>query len=302
MKENHLKLVRRKCLPIFIAMAISCLALSAQAYTHPCIPQTAEDLAFIKASLNQQPWKQGYALLVADGRSSTNYTMAGPFANVSRAGSYDANLGAWQNDMIAVYNLARMWYFTGDANYAKKAHDILISWANVNTLFNGNEAGLAMGDHAYAFGGGASILRGTWPGWTSADTTTVQNYFRNVLWPNCQANNNITGPGNKGDIEMEAGIALAVPAGIEAARVQQLPAMRIGDVERQAAVGKGFRGGVHPVALHRRRPDQRLPARVQEAGQVHRANGTLGHFISSRNLWPQNNNRRIRGMRSTIPD
>jgi hypothetical protein len=112
--------------------------------------------------------------------------------------------------MEAVYALARMWYFTGNAAYAQKAHDILIAWATTNTTFNGNEAGLAMGDYAYRFAGGADILRGTWSGWTSADTTTVQNYFLNVLWPNCQSNNNITGPCNKGDIEMEAGIAIAV--------------------------------------------------------------------------------------------
>ena len=182
----------------------------AQAYTHPCIPTTKQDLDYIKASLNQEPWKSGYAALAATSTASLNWTMDGPYANVSRQGSYDANLVPWQNSMDAVYNLARMWYFTGNADYAKKAHDILIAWATTNTTFNGNEAGLALGDHARSFAGGASILRGTWSGWTSADTTTVQNYFANVLWPNCQANTNVTGPCNKGDIEMEAGIAIAV--------------------------------------------------------------------------------------------
>jgi hypothetical protein len=198
-------------LVVFTAVALlGAMAVPAHAFTHPCIPSTAQDLAYIKANLNLQPWKSGYATLAADGHAQLTYTMAGPYANVSRQGSYDANLGAWQNDMEAVYDLARMWYFTGNANYAQKAHDILIAWATNNTLFNGNEAGLAMGDYAYRFAGGADILRGTWSNWTSADTTTVQNYFLNVLWPNCQSNSNVTGPCNKGDIEMEAGIALAV--------------------------------------------------------------------------------------------
>ena len=42
---------------------------------------------------------------------------------------------------------------------------------------------LDLGDYAYTFVGGADILRGTWPGWTEADTTTVKAYFGNVLLP-----------------------------------------------------------------------------------------------------------------------
>ncbi|HEY8993718.1 MAG TPA: RICIN domain-containing protein [Lacunisphaera sp.] len=187
--------------------------LQAHAYNHPCIPSTLDDLATIKASLNQEPWKSGYALLAATSTAQLGWTMDGPYANVSRAGSFDANLTAWQNSMDAVYNLARMSCFTTGATsnaYAQKAHDILIAWATTNTTFNGNEAGLALGDNAYRFAGGASILRGTWSGWTAADTTTVKNYFLNVLWPNCQANLNITGPNNKGDLAMAAGISIAV--------------------------------------------------------------------------------------------
>ncbi len=51
----------------------------------------------------------------------------------------------------------------------------------------GDQAGLALGDLAEAYGGGASILRGTWPGWTAADTTAVQNLFANVYWPKTAA-------------------------------------------------------------------------------------------------------------------
>jgi len=181
----------------------------AHAYTHPCIPNTLEELDTIKASLNQEPWKQGYAVLAGDSHSQLTYTMQGPATNVSRAGSYDQYLGAWTNDMTAVYNLARMWYFTGNAAYAQKARDILIAWANTHTSFTGNESGLALGDYAVCYGGGASILRGTWSGWTATDTTTVKNYFSNVLWPGSLAGYNVMGPANKGAIYMEAGIAIA---------------------------------------------------------------------------------------------
>jgi hypothetical protein len=181
----------------------------AQAYTHPCIPHTVEDLDTIKASLNQEPWKSGYAVLSGDGHSQLTYTMQGPFANVSRAGAYDQYLGAWRNDMVAVYNLSRMWYFTGNADYAQKARNILIDWANTHTSFTGNESGLDLGDYAVCYSGGASILRGTWSGWTAADTTTVQNYFSNVLWPATLASGNVVGPANKGALYMAAGIGIA---------------------------------------------------------------------------------------------
>jgi hypothetical protein len=200
-----------KKLVVFAAVALfGMMAVPAHAYTHPCIPHTADDLATIKASLNQEPWKSGYAQLAAYGQSSLNYNMQGPFAGVSRQGPYDANLGPWNQDMLAVNNLARMWYFTGNEAYAQKARDILIAWATTNTVFDGSESGLALGDAAGNYAGGASILRGTWPGWTAADTTTVKNYFANVLWPVTGCEGNVLGPCNKGAIYMKAGIAIAL--------------------------------------------------------------------------------------------
>src|SRR6185295_668069 len=112
----------------------------------------------IKANLDKEPWKSGYAALAADSKSQLTYTMQGPFAEVKR--NPNLNLSQWRNDMTAVYNLARMWYFTSDEAYAQKARDILIAWATTHTSFGGNESGLDLGDYAHAYGGGASILRG----------------------------------------------------------------------------------------------------------------------------------------------
>lgn len=198
------------CLPVAVAGFVSCSALSAHAYTHPCIPSTRADLDYVKARLNQQPWKNCYEGFTNISTARLDWVMPGPFENVSRKGAYDGNLKSWQDSMNAVYNLSLMWYFTGNSAYAQKGRDILIAWANTHTNFSGNESGLALGDHALAFGGGASILRGTWSGWTAADTTTVQNYFRNVLLPASLAGGNILGPANKGAIYSEAGIAIAV--------------------------------------------------------------------------------------------
>ncbi len=239
------------------------LSASAHAYTHPCIPNTLEELNTIKANLNQQPWKQGYAVLSGDGHSQLTYTMQGPFANVSRAGAYDQYLGAWRNDMVAVYNLARMWHFTGNAAYAQKARDILIAWANTHTSFTGNESGLDLGDYAVCYGGGASILRGTWSGWTAADTTAVKNYFSNVLWPASLASGNVLGPANKGALYMASGIAISAFCD-DTARFNQivnlfrtdhagglpntLPIGEIGETGRDLGHGQGTLSGLTFVA------------------------------------------------------
>jgi hypothetical protein len=174
-------------------------------FTHPGTPLTLSDLSTLKTYVDQgkQPWKSGYDQLAADGKSQLTYVMAGPYATVSR--SPDVNLWPWRNDMVAVWNLSRMWYFTRNDAYAKKAHDILMQWATTQTSFSGSESMLDLGDYAFRFVGGADILRGTWPGWTASDTATVKNYFTNVLLPAANPyGENMFGAANKGALALVA--------------------------------------------------------------------------------------------------
>src|SRR5688572_17253569 len=106
-----------------VAIVLGAIGMPASAYTHPCIPNTLEELETIKANLDKEPWKRGYAVLASDGRSQLAYKMRGPFAEVRR--NRNLNLYQWRSDMTAVYNMARMWYFTGNAAYAQKSRDIL---------------------------------------------------------------------------------------------------------------------------------------------------------------------------------
>ncbi|MDF3056574.1 MAG: coagulation factor 5/8 type domain protein [Rariglobus sp.] len=188
-----------------LVCALSCTLTAALAYVHPGAPLTLSDLQTLKANVdnNREPWKSGYAALAADSRSQLTYTMQGPFATVSRAPHLNRN--QWMNDMTAVWNLSRMWYFTGNSAYAQKAHDILLAWANTQTAFSGGESMLDLGDFAYAFVGGADILRGTWAGWTAADTTTVKAYFTNVLLPASNPyGESMFGAANKGALALVA--------------------------------------------------------------------------------------------------
>ncbi len=190
---------------MIVAALLGALAIPARAFTHPCIPHTTQDLDTIKANLDKEPWKSGFAQLL--GTWNPDYQPQ-PYETVTR--NPNLNLTAWGKDMGTVWNYARLWYFTGNHAYAQKARDILIAWANTQTVMGGNEAGLALGDAAYAYGGGASILRGTWPGWTAADTAAVKNLFANVYWPSTANSSHLAGPANKGSINMQAGMAIAL--------------------------------------------------------------------------------------------
>ena len=72
------------------------------------------------------------------------------------------------------------------------------------------EANLDLGDYAYRFAGGADILRGTWPGWTTADTAKVKSLFNDVYWPATGAGGVTPGPANKGTLTLAAAMAIAV--------------------------------------------------------------------------------------------
>ncbi len=176
---------------------------AAPSLTHPGAPLTLSDLETVKAYVEEgrQPWKSGFDLLAKDGRAQPTYIMAGPYEKVSRAPH--ENLWPWRVDMMAIWNLSRMWYFTQDDSYAIKAREILLEWATTQTEFSGRESMLDLGDYAYMFVGGADILRGTWPGWTEADTATVKKYFNDVLMPASAPYGEIQyGAANKGALSL----------------------------------------------------------------------------------------------------
>ena len=161
--------------------SVKAVAFPTPRYTSPGVILNRRDLETLKANIRREPWKSGFEAMAAEGRSKLDYKMAGPFQEVKRAPNL--NLWPWRGDMMAIWNLSRMWYFTGDNAYAQKAHDILLAWATTHTQFGGRESMLDLGDYVVCFVGGADILRGTWPGWTAADTTAVKKYFNDVLLP-----------------------------------------------------------------------------------------------------------------------
>ena len=178
-------------------------------FVHPGIGLSLADLNQVKANLNVEPWKTGYDDLAARPEASLNYTMKGPHLTVGHTA--EENRNDWRSDMIAVHHLARMWFFTDNAAYAQKAHDILLSWANTHTTFLDGETYLDMGYHAHSVFEGAEILRGTWPGWTQNDTDILKVYFQDVWWDSGQLSvPNPMRSANQGMAQFAASLGVAI--------------------------------------------------------------------------------------------
>ncbi|MFP5041454.1 alginate lyase family protein [Parasediminibacterium sp. JCM 36343] len=202
---------KTKGIHCLIIIMLSCLGWCNVAYTqvfvHPGIPFTTYDLDQLRANIKKEPWKSAYRVLEADPHSRLSYTMQGPLAYVTR--SPHVNRSQWLNDMQAIHHLTFMWVFTKDADYAKKATEMLNDWAVTNTFWGGDEAILDLGDWVQYYATAADILKSTYPGWTASTTANVRNYFANVLWPTLDVPNPVRGA-NQGADAIKAAIGIAV--------------------------------------------------------------------------------------------
>lgn len=203
----------REIPPFFILLTSICLIFSgivplrAQTFIHPGVAFNRADLDQLKANITKEPWLSAYNTFKNDSHSQLSYTPGAPQQTVTRAP--DLNNVQWKNDMLAIHNLAWMWWFTGDSTYARKATNMLDGWAVTNTTWGGNESMLDIGDYAQFWGVGAEILRSTFPGWTAANTLHVKNYFTNVLFPTSW----VPGPlrdANKGALQLKIALAASV--------------------------------------------------------------------------------------------
>lgn len=181
-------------------------AIMAQTFVHPSIPFTINDLNQLKANITREPWLSAYNAFKNDSRSKLSYVMQGPFVEVGRAPNL--NMGQWDQDMIAIHNLAWMWIFTNDSAYARKATDMLEAWAVTNKVWSGTENDLEQGDYARYYVVGADILRGTFPGWTVTNTTHVKSYFLNLYWPTTFVPSPLRDH-NKGALQLETALSVA---------------------------------------------------------------------------------------------
>lgn len=185
--------------------------------SHPCMLHTADDIAYTKTHLGQEPWSQAYQKLLTSGFSVNTYK-ASPVKYLARldANNWADGGGRWDDaglrdeyypgihnnytnffrDSHAAYQLALKWQLSGDGEAAAAAIQILEDWAAVNKglllgrgpkwkddVIDSNEYLIMFQMHQAA--NAAELLR-SYNGWDkSAGFDAVKNWFITYFYPFC---------------------------------------------------------------------------------------------------------------------
>lgn len=152
-------------------------------FVHPGVMHTADDLARIKAHLQQTPWSSGYLTLKNDHYSSLTYQVRGGHCSKVVRGTPSECINEFNDDANAAYQQALMWTLSDDPRYAANAIQILNAWSSTLKSIEGHDAPLAAGLNGFKFAAAAELIRYTQAGWSSQDIAAAEAMFRNVFYP-----------------------------------------------------------------------------------------------------------------------
>ena len=189
--------------PIILAglllLALSCQsqnadeapAASGQAFTHPGILHTTEDIARIKSLVDNkvEPAYGSYGLLSSDPKASSDYQIQGPFEIISRADEYGWTKKPCEDDFNAAYYNALMWTITGETAHADKAMEIIRKYSAVLRKITPRDDPLCAGLQGFIIVNAAELMRWTYPagsfegGWTDEDTRAAETMLREAFIP-----------------------------------------------------------------------------------------------------------------------
>jgi hypothetical protein len=155
-------------------------------FMHPgvVVDKTQLDLVKSKIAAKAEPWTSAYNKTKSSRFASTSY--APHPTSVIDCTANNAGCSAEQEDAIAAYTQALLWYYTGNRAYAQTTVRILNAWAVTMKSSNGNQAHL---NHAWAgevFSRAAELIRYTYipaSGETALDVSAVSKMFTDVIMP-----------------------------------------------------------------------------------------------------------------------
>jgi hypothetical protein len=205
MTPRNIRNKGNRILYIFTIIAISLLTVEtsmAQAFKHPGIRNSKEELDVIKARVNagQEPQKMGWEKMLSNKVSAAEYKHQ-PCPSFT----FDGCRGRAMEDSAAAYSNAMQWYVKGDTSKAEKAITIINDWVRVT---NFKQSCLAAGWSMPMMINAGEIMR-MYPGWKSDDQAKFKSWLGDKLWPfaaDCSA-----GDANNWD---SGGIALAIAIAI----------------------------------------------------------------------------------------
>jgi hypothetical protein len=148
-----------------------------QKFIHPGILNTKQELNFVKAKVNagQQPWISGYNKMMSDKGSSLSFQPS-PCASFT----FDSCRTQLRGDGAAAYSHALQYYIKGNAENAKKAIQIMNSWATT-TKFKQSCLATTWGMPRMILA--AEIIKYSYSGWAASDEKRFADWLRNDVWP-----------------------------------------------------------------------------------------------------------------------
>jgi|GEM_PF-6537898 len=162
---------------LFISLTFS---IHAQ-FVHPGISHKKSDLDRMKYMVAAQiePYYKSYQNMVADSKSSYNYSVQGKSSFTELGRDSKVNYSAWNSDIRAAYYNAIRWYITGDNRHADKAVEIFKAWSNLKSVTSGGTEALS-GGVGYIMIEAAEIIKSTYSGWSSSD---IEKFGAMLVYP-----------------------------------------------------------------------------------------------------------------------
>jgi hypothetical protein len=166
-----------KYLGIMVITYLFIGSVTVQAFVHPGIRNTKEELDFIKAKVNagQEPWLSGWNKMMSSSVSASGYVHA-PCDHFT----FDTCRSRIKNDAAAAYSNALQWYIKGDTAKAQKSITILNDWARI--VRNFDQSCLAVTWGMPIMINAAEIMR-TYSGWSSSDQAYFKSWLSDLVWP-----------------------------------------------------------------------------------------------------------------------
>ena len=162
------------------------ITCSAQDFVHPGVLHNRDDMERIYQSVidKKEPAYSSFLLLEEHPCAQADYELKGPFQVISRDGEFRNTKSAMEADFSAAYLNTLMWICTRNEAHARKALDILNTYADTLTKIpETNDAPLLAGLEGFKIIYSIEALKYTYDGATEEKLSPVSKMLEEIFLP-----------------------------------------------------------------------------------------------------------------------
>ncbi len=164
----------------FISSSFSYANNNKVTFSHPGSINSKHSLDFIKGKIhgNKQPWFGEFNSI-----KTSLHAIRKPNAFITINAKNNSQASEMQNDAIAAYSQALLWYFSDDIVYANRAITILNAWSSFEGFISGTDQDKLLAGWAGAvFASAAEIMR-SYEHWNPNEIKQFQRMFKRSFYP-----------------------------------------------------------------------------------------------------------------------